>query len=85
MPQFPGITDADLDNWFMYHSPTSEQQKKYVSIRIAARELAGILVKNTPQGADQAAAIRKLRECVMTANQAIACEIPNVGAATSAG
>ena len=83
---FPGITDADLDNWFTYHPPTGPQQTKYLLIRQAARDFAGLLVQNTPQGADQSAAIRKLRECVMTANQAIACELPGtgVGAATSA-
>ncbi len=83
---FPGITDADLRNWFTYHPPTSEQQVKYVAIRDAALNFARILLNNTPQGADQTAALRKLRESVMTGNQAIACELPHegVGAATSA-
>ena len=67
------INDSDLENWFQYHAPTSEQQERYIKIRNAARMFAQLLVDNTPASADQTAAIRKLRECVMTANAAIAC------------
>ncbi|MGQ0816371.1 MAG: hypothetical protein ACT4O1_18230 [Gemmatimonadota bacterium] len=34
---------------------------------------ADIILDCTPIGADQAAAVRKVREAVMTANAAIAC------------
>lgn len=67
------ITQSDLDNWFTYHSPKPEQLPKYQAIRDAARTLAGIIVDNTPASADQTAAIRKIREAVMTANASIAC------------
>ena len=64
----------NIDEWFMYHPPTEEQVGKYTRIRNKAKELAELIVEETPPSADQTAAIRKLRECVMTANAAIACE-----------
>lgn len=69
------ITDEQLDNWFNYHPPGPLQQGRYVVLRQAARDFAGVLRDETPPGADQTAAIRKLRECVMTANAAIACHV----------
>lgn len=68
------ITDKDIESWFTYHSPTEAQQKQYLLIRTQAKALAKIILDNTPPSADQTVAIRKLRECVMTANAAIACE-----------
>jgi hypothetical protein len=67
------ITNTDLDSWFTYHSPTGTQNDRYIKIRNKAHELAEVILDNTPSSADQTAAIRKLRECVMTANAAIAC------------
>lgn len=68
------ISKSDLDNWFKYHAPRPEQQKKYEVIREAGKELAATILENTPPGADQSAAIRQVREACMTANQSIACE-----------
>lgn len=68
------IGSRDLDNWFQYHAPRPEQQKKYEAIRNAGKELAATILENTPPGPDQTAAIRQVREACMTANQAIACE-----------
>jgi hypothetical protein len=67
------ITEADLENWFTYHKPTDADIPAYQEIRDAGRKLANAIVKNTPPSADQTAAIRKVREAVMTANQARAC------------
>jgi hypothetical protein len=63
-----------LDNWFSYHKPKDGQPEKYVAIRDAAKVFAEEIVKNTPPSADQTAALRKVREAVMTANAAIACD-----------
>lgn len=71
MPESRFTPDV-LADIFSYHAPTPEQLPKYDMIRSAAREFAKILVSNTPASADQTAAIRLLRECVMTANAAIA-------------
>lgn len=68
------ITREDLENWFTYHAPTPEQAEDYVRIRSAALNLAIAIIEATPPSADQTAAIRKLRECVMTAFASIACE-----------
>ena len=62
-----------IEEWFTYHKPSPEQLPKYETLRANARFFAQVIVANTPEGADQTAALRKLRECVMTANSAIAC------------
>lgn len=64
----------EIENWFTYHPPTEVDQVAFVAIRNAAKELAKVIVNCTPPSADQTAAIRKLREAVMTANAAIACQ-----------
>ncbi len=66
-------TEQQLDEWFTYHAPNPAQQESYVAIRSKAREFAQEILLHTPHGADQSAAIRKVREAVMTANAAIAC------------
>lgn len=65
---------AEIDNIFSYHAPKGDQPQRYDQIRSAAKTFAHVLVQNTPCSADQTAALRKLRECVMTANAAIALE-----------
>lgn len=64
----------DVDNIFRYHAPTPEQLPRYEAIREAARIFARVILDSTPHGADQSASIRHLRECVMTANAAIALD-----------
>jgi len=67
------ITNQDLENWFTYHPPKDSDLTKYAAIRGAAKFFAKVILEVTPEGPDQSAAIRKLREVVMTANQSIAC------------
>jgi len=62
-----------IDVWFVYHQPVGDQAARYVAIREAAHALALVIAANTPESADQTAALRKLREAVMTANASIAC------------
>lgn len=69
----PVITKANLENWFTYHAPTSEQIPSYQAIREAGLAFAEVILANTPPSADQTAAIRKIREAVFTANASIAC------------
>ena len=64
----------DINNIFTYHKPSAEQLPKYEAIRAKAKELGQVIVDNTPGCADQTAAIRLLREAVMTANAAIALD-----------
>ena len=62
----------DLDHIFKYHAPTPETLIAYSAIREAAKVFATVLIENTPEGADQAAALRLVREASMTANAAVA-------------
>lgn len=68
------ITILHLDRWFTYHPPIPGQAEAYQAIRDAARAFAQVIVDRTPPSPDQTTAIRKVREAVMTANAAIACE-----------
>ena len=68
-----GIKAADIDNLFTHHPPKGDQAERYQNIREIAKELALLMVKYCPPSADTSAAIRLLRESVMTANSAIAC------------
>lgn len=66
--------DYPIENYFTYHAPTPDQIERYQALRDAAKELAYLIVALVPDGPDKSAAIRKLRETVMTANAGIACE-----------
>lgn len=69
------MTKEQLDNWFSHHPPKDHGAvEKYEQIRAKGLEFAELIVSLTPASADQTAAIRKVREAVMTANAAIACE-----------
>ena len=68
------ISEADLEHWFKYHPPCEGQPERYELLRAQGLVLARLIFELTPPGPDQAAAIRKVREAIMTANAAIACE-----------
>lgn len=62
-----------LDNWFSHHPPTPEQAERYERLRAAAKAFAEVIARETPASADQTAALRHVRDAVMTGNAAIAC------------
>jgi hypothetical protein len=66
-------TQAELDNWYTYHSPSVIQARHYSEIRAKAKELAELFDRAAPGCPDSTAAHRKLREAVMAMNLAIAC------------
>ena len=68
------MTEAEVTNLFTYHTPTGGQPERYEKIREKARQMAMVILENTPGCPDQTVAIRKLRETVMTANASIALE-----------
>ena len=71
------VRDLDqetLTSLFTFHPPTGDQPERYVAIRAAADVFARVILENCPGCADRAAAIRKVRETVMTANASIALE-----------
>ena len=66
------VTKDNIEAVFIYHPPDAEQHKNYIEVRAKAKEFASVLIDNTPDCADRSAALRLLRETVMTANAAIA-------------
>lgn len=62
----------DLEDIFKYHAPGPGDNEKYNAIREAGKAFAAAILANTPKSADQTAAVRKIREAVMTANASIA-------------
>lgn len=66
------IDRNSLDEIFKYHAPTSDDTTAYEKLRSSAKSFAQAIIELTPTSADQTAAIRKVREAVMTANAAIA-------------
>jgi hypothetical protein len=70
-PQVDPPKDA-LAELFTYHAPTEDQTKAYAEIRGAALTLARVIDANCPAGPDRTAAVRHVREAVMTANASIA-------------
>jgi hypothetical protein len=66
------VTTQNLADVFSYHAPDEAQIRQYADIRASAKGLAAVILLHTPPCADQQAALRLLRECVMTANAAIA-------------
>lgn len=65
------LTDEQIEHIFTYHNDPAAIPR-YQAVREAAKELARVIVAQCPPCADTSAAIRKLRESVMTANAAIA-------------
>lgn len=61
-----------IEELFTYHKPTDDQAHQYLRIREAAKDLVRVIDREVPSGPDRTAAVRKIREAVMTANAAIA-------------
>jgi hypothetical protein len=64
-------TVDQIDEAFQYHAPTTEQIAKMEELRRLAHDLAHCIMAECPASADRSAALRKLRECIMTANASI--------------
>ena len=63
-----------IENWFTYHAPGSDDLVAYEKLRNAGKDFANAINELCPDSADKTAAIRKVREAVMTANASIACK-----------
>lgn len=61
-----------IEKSFVYHPVKEGQQERYVKIRDTARDLAYVIVGNSPESREQSLALTKLEEAVMHANAAIA-------------
>lgn len=65
--------EFDLENLFSYHPPLDSQIPKYGHIRSVGKQFAEEILRLTPKSREQTIAINKIREAVMWANAAIAC------------
>lgn len=61
-----------IENNFVYHAPSGDQQERYVAIRDKAKELALLINNCTPASREQSVAFTQLEDAVMWANAAIA-------------
>lgn len=61
-----------IDRVFTYHAPKEDQGERYTALRARAKDMALMIVENSPPGREQAVALTKLEECIMFANAAIA-------------
>lgn len=68
------VQAEDMESLFTFHPPQGDQPQRYTMIRAAAKKLAQVIMECCPPSADRSAAVRKVREAVMTANAAIALE-----------
>lgn len=64
------VTADNLDDVFTHHPPDSDDIQAYSVLRSVAKEFALAIIAYTPVCGDQQAAIRHVREAVMTANAA---------------
>jgi hypothetical protein len=65
--------NLDLDNIFTYHPPKGDQVDRFSDIRQSGKELAEIIVDSCPPSPERSTALAKVREAIMWANAAIAC------------
>lgn len=63
-----------VEDLVSHHPPSALQVQQHARIRAATRTLIETILEVCPDCADRAAAIRKAREAMMTANAAIALE-----------
>ena len=65
------VSHQNVESIFTYHAPDPLQVAALNAVRESAKALAHVILDEVPQSADQQAALRLLREAVMTANAAI--------------
>jgi len=75
MKHYEPTPDAatEIERAFTYHKPKEDQPERYDMLRETGGELAHLIATSTPAGREQSLALTKLKEAVMWANAAIAC------------
>lgn len=66
------VTPGEIATRFTYHAPKPGQPEVYEKLRAGARELAALIVANTPDSREQALALTRVEEAVFWANAAVA-------------
>ncbi len=62
----------EVEHNFTYHAPKKEQLPRYELLRARAKDLALLILDNTPESREQSLAITHLEDCIYSANAAIA-------------
>lgn len=70
-PELANPEDQKARELTKYHVANPDQIERMARCRAATEDLIMAIVRNCPANADRSAAIRKARECLMTANAAI--------------
>lgn len=65
------VTLQNVDDVIAYHKPSDADVVRIQNIRMASQRLIETILENAPDCADRSAAIRHVREGMMTANAAI--------------
>ena len=73
---------ADAAYYSMETGPKTKRER-YEQLRAAAKSMAHTINACCPHGPDKSDAIRKLRECLMTANAAVALESTTMASGVS--
>lgn len=68
------VTQKNLADVIQYHAPTEAMVSAIGVVRMSATDMIRAILENVPDCADRTAAIRKVREAMMTANAAIVLE-----------
>lgn len=63
---------SDIKTRFTYHPPFGDQPARYVKLRDQAKDLAFLIVENTPKSREQSLALTHLESTIFFANAAIA-------------
>lgn len=71
------VTGEDIRNRFTYHKPTEDQAERHSQLSEVFITVAGFVMENTPESAEQSIAIRKLEEAKFYASAAIARREPH--------
>jgi len=66
------VTLANVHDVFSYHAPDGDQPARYQKLRMAAEQFAIVILQEVTNSGDQQAAIRHVREALMTANSGVA-------------
>jgi len=66
-----GSPEEQILQSFDHHAPDPDQVARIQCVRAACKQCASQIMGNAPPSADRTAALRKLHECMMTANKAI--------------
>lgn len=67
----PAAMDALVESIVTYHAPDAAGIAAITAIRMSAKVMILAILHNCPRNPDRTAAIRKVREAMMTANAAI--------------